>query len=249
MDEPSYPGAREAVIDGILNQVYYRGPGLVPTHLGISDSYAAAIWLAQNVRGGRVSWVAQGRAFTWDGISTAPGLPGSQSMNALFVGSPFFQLNTAVVRTRGFLREELARRFGWHLGGGEWFAAHNSLGGEGIDPVPERDQQITDSVLWQVYYRTVGAVGIHIGVSDAYGAAQWLAVNGRGGSVSWVIPGRLFVWLGIAVTPGEPNSPTMGALFAGSGLANLDTGIIRVAFWAPIIWQRIVSATSRIFGG
>jgi hypothetical protein len=113
MEEPPYPGAREAVVDGILNQVYYRGPGLVPTHIGISDTYAAAVWLAANVRGGTVSWVVPGRAFTWKGIATAPGLPDSQSMDAIFVGSPLFQLNTAVVRTKGFVREELAKRFGW----------------------------------------------------------------------------------------------------------------------------------------
>ena len=116
-------------------------------------------------------------------------------------------------------------------------------------PYENADQLVTDSVLWQVYYRTVGAVGTHIGIRNSYAAAQWLAVNGRGGSVSWVVPGRLFVWLGISVAPGEPNSPTMGALFAGSGLANLDTGIIRVAFWAPIIWQRIVNASSRLGNG
>lgn len=115
-------------------------------------------------------------------------------------------------------------------------------------PYENADQQVTDSVLWQVYYRTVGAVGIHIGVKNAYAAAQWLAANGRGGSVSWVIPGRLFVWLGISVAPGEAGSPVMGALFAGSALANLDTGIIRVAFWAPILWQRVAGAAARTFG-
>jgi putative lipase involved disintegration of autophagic bodies len=110
----------------------------------------------------------------------------------------------------------------------------------------DANQEIVDSVIWQVYYRTVGAVGIHIGVKDSYPAAQWLAANGRGGTVSWLVPGRLFVWLGINVTPGEPNSPQMGALFAGSGLANLDTGIIRVGFWAPILWRRLVGGASRL---
>lgn len=117
MNEPVYPGAREAVVDGILNQVYYRGPGLVPTHIGISDTYAAAVWLAQNVRGGKVAWLLPGRAFTWRGISTAPGLPDAQSMDAIFVGSALLQLNTAVMRTKGFLQEELAKRFGSRWGG------------------------------------------------------------------------------------------------------------------------------------
>jgi len=117
MDEPLYPGAREAVVDGILNQVYYRGPGLVPTHIGISDTYAAALWLSANVRGGTVAWLLPGRAFTWKGISTAPGLADAQVMDALFVGSSLFQLNTAVMRTKGFVRQEFAKRLGWHTGG------------------------------------------------------------------------------------------------------------------------------------
>lgn len=107
-----YENADQALIDSLADQIYYRGPGLVPTHLGISRSYAAAQWVAANIRGGTVSWVVPGRAFEWRGIATAPGLPDSETMDAIFVGSPLFQLNTAVMRTRGFIREQLSNRFG-----------------------------------------------------------------------------------------------------------------------------------------
>lgn len=116
---PVYPGAREYVVNRVLDQVYYRGPGLVPTHLGIADSHDAAVWVSENIRGGTLTWVAPGRAFWWRDIATSPGLPGSETMDALFVGSALLQLNTAIIRTRGFLREELARRFPWLRAPGE----------------------------------------------------------------------------------------------------------------------------------
>jgi hypothetical protein len=104
----------EAIVDGVLDQVYYRGPGLVPTHLGVGATHDAAAFLSQNGRGGTVTWVVPGRAFVWLGIIATPGFPDSETMDALFAGSGIAQLNTYVVRLHGFVTQELRRRF---LGG------------------------------------------------------------------------------------------------------------------------------------
>jgi hypothetical protein len=109
-------------------------------------------------------------------------------------------------------------------------------------PYQSASQEIVDAVLWQVYYRTFGMVGIHIGVTDTYNAAQWLAANGRGGQVRWLVPNRVFLWSGMAVTPGISGSGTMSALFGGTGL-QFDTAIARVGFWLPRVWARVLAAT------
>lgn len=99
-------------MDHLCLQLVYRGPGLVPVHLGVGASYDAAVWLSQNGRGGTVAWVIPNRAFVWRGINTTPGIAGGQTMDALAVGSAFVQENTAMMRTRGFITQELSRRFG-----------------------------------------------------------------------------------------------------------------------------------------
>lgn len=104
-------------------------------------------------------------------------------------------------------------------------------------PYQNWQQEIIDASLWQVWYRTFGIVGTHMGVADAHAAAVWLSANGRGGRVSWVVPGRAFRWTGIQVIPGEPDSPTMNAVFAGSALAQLSTAISRYGYWV----QRFLS--------
>ena len=103
-------------------------------------------------------------------------------------------------------------------------------------------QAVLDAQLSQVYYRSLGLVSIHQSVSDSAEAAQYLSANGRGGTIQTVVPGRVYLWLGVAVAPDLPGSQTMGVLMFGSGTAQLNTVLLRVAFWAPRLWGRLVGA-------
>ncbi len=111
-------------------------------------------------------------------------------------------------------------------------------------PYESPAQEVLDRVTWQAWYRTLGAVGIHVGVGASYDAAVWLAANGRGGTVAWVVPGRMFLWSGLSVAPGIPGSQTMNVLCTGSGLAQLNTGVLRIGFWAQRFYARLTTGST-----
>jgi hypothetical protein len=92
-------------------------------------------------------------------------------------------------------------------------------------------QALLDNVLFQVSYRQLGMVALHRGIDTVVAAAQWLAANGRGGTVSWQIPGRLALWSGIAVTPGVPGSPVIDVWMFGAALTQWNTVLVRRGFW------------------
>ena len=95
------------------------------------------------------------------------------------------------------------------------------------DPV----SAVVDQVLLQVYYRQLSTVAVHFGISRTFAAARWLAAHGRGGSVEWKVPGRLFLWSGLQVAVGVPGSPTVDVWGFGAALTNFNTVLIRRGFW------------------
>lgn len=111
-------------------------------------------------------------------------------------------------------------------------------------PYASPAQALVDAVMFQSFYRTFGAVAIHVGVGASYDAAVWLSQNGRGGTVSWVIPGRLFLWSGLSVAPGIPNAQTMNVIGIGSGFGQLNTGFERVGYWAMRLYARLTTGST-----
>lgn len=106
-------------------------------------------------------------------------------------------------------------------------------------PYENTDQAIVDAILEQVYYRGTGLVPTHIGVQSTFAAAQWLSTNGRGGCITWIVPGRVFVWTGISTAPGFGDAEKMSAVFAGSGLAQLNTAVSRFGLLVSRVSQRL----------
>jgi hypothetical protein len=119
-------------------------------------------------------------------------------------------------------------------------------------PYPDAAAGVVDGVLFQTWYRQLGMVSINIGTLRAYAAAQWLAANGRGGTVSWVLPGRIFQWNVLVVAPGIPGSETMDVWFYGSKALQQNTVLTRKGFWSlnlfPALTAYRLSITTRIVG-
>jgi hypothetical protein len=98
-------------------------------------------------------------------------------------------------------------------------------------PYTDPAQAVLDQVLLQTFYRQLSTVAIHFGISTTYAAAEWLSQNGRGGSISWAIPGRVFIWSNLIVTPGVPDSPTIDVWVFGAALTNWNSVLVRRGFW------------------
>lgn len=116
-------------------------------------------------------------------------------------------------------------------------------------PYPDAATGVLDGVIFQTFYRQLGIVSINFTPREVYAAAQWLAANGRGGTVSVVGRGRLFQWDGLAVAPEVPGSPTIDVwLAAWTPLAN-NVALIRKGFWSldlfPSVTAYRLSLTTR----
>jgi hypothetical protein len=98
-------------------------------------------------------------------------------------------------------------------------------------PYENADQAVLDNVCFQVWYRQLGTVSIHFGIARTVTAAQWLAANGRGGSISWTIPGRLALWSGVIVAPGVPGSPTTDIWIGGGAILQRNTVLVKKGWW------------------
>jgi hypothetical protein len=97
-------------------------------------------------------------------------------------------------------------------------------------PYPDAAAAVIDQVLLQVFYRQLSTVAVHFGINASHDAAVWLSQNGRGGSVDWKIPGRVFLWTDLIVAPGVPGSPTVDVWVLGGGL-NYNSVFLRRGFW------------------
>lgn len=98
-------------------------------------------------------------------------------------------------------------------------------------PYPDPTAAVIDQILLQTWYRQLGMVAVHYGIAKAHAAAEWLAANGRGGSVRWLVPGRVALWSGIQVTPGVAGSPLMNVYLLGAALTQWNTVVVRQGFW------------------
>lgn len=79
------------VMNELLKQAYYRILSFISFHFGVEDAYLAAQWLAENVRGGQVYWVVEGKIARWDNIEVFPSI----FMNIWFFGG---NKNTVMAR-------------------------------------------------------------------------------------------------------------------------------------------------------
>ena len=98
-------------------------------------------------------------------------------------------------------------------------------------PYPDAPEGVLDGVLFQTWYRQLGTVAVHIGIVRIHEAAQWLAANGRGGTVSWAVPGRVVSWTGLSVAPGVPDSPKMDVWLFGAALTQWNSVVLRKNWW------------------
>lgn len=96
-----YANPAEAVLDQVLLQTFYRQLSTVAIHFGISTTHDAAVWLSHNGRGGIVEWKIPGRVFLWSGLTVAPGVPGSPTIDVWVFGAALTGWNSVLVR-RGF---------------------------------------------------------------------------------------------------------------------------------------------------
>ena len=102
-----YQDADQAVVDQLLLQAYYRQLGLVALHTGINRVHDAAVWLSQNGRDGSVKWLVPGRVLLWTGVTVAPNVSGSPTMDVYIFGAALTQWNSVMVR-RGWWELYLA---------------------------------------------------------------------------------------------------------------------------------------------
>jgi len=98
-------------------------------------------------------------------------------------------------------------------------------------PYQNAAQAVLDQVLLQTFYRQLSTVAIHFGVSTTFEAATWLSQNGRGGTVTWKIPGRLWLWEKLIVAVGVPGSPTIDIWGFGAALTGWNSVLIRRGFY------------------
>ncbi|MCJ7816750.1 MAG: hypothetical protein MUP55_02730 [Candidatus Aenigmarchaeota archaeon] len=90
---------------------------------------------------------------------------------------------------------------------------------------------IVDSLILQVYYRTLGTVSIHTGISNIYKACEYLAATKRKGTLYWVVEHRIANWENLEVSPGI----TMTIRIFGSELRGKNTVLLRKGFFTSYI--------------
>jgi hypothetical protein len=111
------------------------------------------------------------------------------------------------------------------------------------------EQEILSEALFQVYYRQMGTVALHFGVSTIYEAAQYLATTPRGGTLSWLLNGRLAQWNDVIVAPGYSDSPTISLWLGGSASRQKNTVLVRKGWWTfylPSVVERTVTAVTAL---
>lgn len=99
-------------------------------------------------------------------------------------------------------------------------------------PYPDAATALLDNALFQTAYRQLGMVALHRGINEMVTAAEWLAANGRGGTVAWKVPGRVALWSGLTVTPGVSGPFVIGIWLFGAALTQWNTVAVRQGFWS-----------------
>jgi hypothetical protein len=95
-------------------------------------------------------------------------------------------------------------------------------------PYPSEAAAFMDQVILQTVYRTLSFVPIPFSIADGYDAAVWLSQNGRGGTLTWKVPGSVFLWTKCIVAPGTGGATTED-LWVFGGVKN--TVLVRRFFW------------------
>ncbi|MEM3656760.1 MAG: hypothetical protein QXP58_09650 [Thermoprotei archaeon] len=84
--------------------------------------------------------------------------------------------------------------------------------------------------IFQMYYRVLGMVSLHFGITETYNAMNALT-SIYGGTLSYVVPGRVIAWNNLFVAPEYADSPTMSIWAFGSSIRQLNTVFVRKGFW------------------
>lgn len=93
----------------------------------------------------------------------------------------------------------------------------------GVNPDP-----IVGAVLFQVYYRQLGVVSIHIGIKDVMESVKRLQSE-RGGEIVEVLRDRVFQWRDVEAFPGT--NARVNVWIFGSDIRQKNTLFLRVGFW------------------
>jgi hypothetical protein len=90
---------------------------------------------------------------------------------------------------------------------------------------------LVDSILFQVYYRTLGMVSLHGPVEEIYEACEILQKGKRGGNLYWVITDRIANWEDVKVA----DEITMTVRIFGSAIRGKNTVFMRKGFFTSYL--------------
>ena len=99
---------------------------------------------------------------------------------------------------------------------------------------------IVQRVTFQVYYRVLGSVSIHAPIDEIYKVAQGLSEK-MGGTVYWVVPGRVFRWDGAQVD----HTITENVWVFGSTIRRRNTAFLRVGWWTLTLFTETLKSKAK----
>jgi len=104
----------------------------------------------------------------------------------------------------------------------------------------EKWGSIVERVTFQVYYRVLGMVSIHVPIDEAFTVCQGLTEK-RGGSVYWVVPKSVFRWDGVQVDHGVKENIWV----IGSTIRRRNTAFIRVGWWTLTLFTEALRTRAK----
>lgn len=98
---------------------------------------------------------------------------------------------------------------------------------------------ILSSALFQVFYRQLGMISLHIGVKAMVESARRLQPE-RGGEIDEILPERVYQWRGVEVFPGT--GMRMNVWLVGSAMRQKNCLLMRVGWWT--LWVLVKPSSS-----
>lgn len=90
---------------------------------------------------------------------------------------------------------------------------------------------VVDSILFQVFYRTLGTASLHGSILDIYKACEYISATKRKGTLYWVVEHRIANWENLEVSPGI----TMTIRIFGSEIHHKNTVLLRKGFFTSYL--------------
>lgn len=94
--------------------------------------------------------------------------------------------------------------------------------------------EMLDNLVFQAWYRVLSFVSIHAPIAEVYQAAQYIALNHRGGDVFWVVNGFVARWENLDVNP--PHGVKMTIWMWGNSNGK-NTVLSRVGWWGLYLFD------------